>query len=223
MDNQNQQLGSPTFQSLPAPKMNPAPAQVKKRRCNEVVSKSSNSKTEPCASPCNELSIILYLKLICFHTTSKIDFTWLLEKVSYSFRTPSTISATAPKFGENWSLRLKPASSRYDPIFQTTLKYVSFRPPRRQPQGIYPKPSSHPKYRFSNHASNRVVKCARPSRLLHERIFFKRFYLPNSSSRSKHLCIIFTASWIRPEVIVPVARTESAGARRGQGPYPWRF
>mmetsp|Transcript_11713 Transcript_11713/g.24689 ORF Transcript_11713/g.24689 Transcript_11713/m.24689 type:complete len:224 (-) Transcript_11713:1165-1836(-) len=223
MDNQNQQLGSPTFQSLPAPKMNPAPAQVKKRRCNEVVSKSSNSKTEPCASPCNELSIILYLKLICFHTTSKIDFTWLLEKVSYSFRTPSTISATAPKFGENWSLRLKPASSRYDPIFQTTLKYVSFRPPRRQPQGIYPKPSSHPKYRFSNHASNRVVKCARPSRLLHERMFFKRFYLPNSSSRSKHFCIIFTASWIRPEVIVPVARTESAGARRGQGPYPWRF
>jgi len=223
MDNQNHKLGSPTFQSLPAPKMNPAPAQVKKRRCNEVVSKSSNSKTEPCASPCNELSIILYLKLICFHTTSKIDFIWLLEKVSYSFRTPSTISATAPKFGENWSLRLKPASSRYDPIFQTTLKYVSFRPPRRQPQGIHPKPSSHPKYRFSNHASNRVVKCARPSRLLHERIFFKRFYLPNSSSRSKHFCIIFTASWIRPEVIVPVARTESAGARRGQGPYPWRF
>jgi len=223
MDNQNQQLGSPTFQSLPAPKMNPAPAQVKKRRCNEVVSKSSNSKTEPCASPCNELSTILYLKLICFHTTSKIDFIWLLEKVSYSFRTPSTISATAPKFGENWSLRLKPASSRYDPIFQTTLKYVSFRPPRRQPQGIHPKPSSHPKYRFSNHASNRVVKCARPSRLLHERMFFKRFYLPNSSSRSKHFCIIFTASWIRPEVIVPVARTESAGARRGQGPYPWRF
>jgi len=80
MDNQNHKLGSPTFQSLPAPKMNPAPAQVKKRRCNEVVSKSSNSKTEPCASPCNELSIILYLKLICFHTTSKIDFTWLLEK-----------------------------------------------------------------------------------------------------------------------------------------------